>query len=466
MEGSHLYNVSVNGSYVGLYNDRNFWGGLVHFGMFEFENGREITLRIRYYKPFKEYEILPIRQLRLLKVNREDRQTISITLDKADQNITVVIDGELQKHVLHLFCNSIDEQMPQMTNPDGYHVDEDRRLIYFGPGYYDTRELLGQDLIQVHDGWRLYIAPGAVVNGCVGLWNTHKGTRVDGRGMLFNDTQRPRVIFELNDCEGADASGVLFHCHRPSCWQVVVNHCRNVEFKGIKILSARYASTDGLDIVNCQQCAFLNCFIRSSDDAVAIKGLDTRKPAECPPNRNLTFCGLQTWNDCNCALGIGAENHCALYENIRFMNTSVLYNYDDPDYHEVLDERAALAICCIHGTYFNNISYENIDVYHCQRLIAAGFQPDFWFGSLPGDQTTEGGITDLRFVNVSSPNNSGSRIANKIHLYGWNREGTPEKWVDGVTFEEVKIEGRVLKDKDDKAFSETEWERVKNVKFL
>ena len=59
MEGAPLYNVSVNGKYVGLYNDRNFWGGLVHFGAFEFENGRPVTIRISYYQPIKSYELLP-----------------------------------------------------------------------------------------------------------------------------------------------------------------------------------------------------------------------------------------------------------------------------------------------------------------------------------------------------------------------------------------------------------------------
>jgi hypothetical protein len=140
-------------------------------------------------------------------------------------------------------------------------------------------------------------------------------------------------------------------------------------------------------------------------------------------------------------MGIGAENHCSLYENIRFMNSSILFSYDDPDYHEMLDERAALTICCIHGTYFRNISYENIDVYHCERLVAAGFQPSFWFGVLPGDQSTPGGISNLKYKNVQSHASSGSNIANQIYLYGWDKKDTPSKTVDGVIFDNVTIDG-------------------------
>ena len=138
-------------------------------------------------------------------------------------------------------------------------------------------------------------------------------------------------------------------------------------------------------------------------------------------------------------MGIGAENHCSLYENIRFMNSSILFSYDDPDYHEMLNERAALTICCIHGTYFRNISYENVDVYHCERLIAAGFQPSFWFGALPGDQSTPGGMENLLYKNVCSYADSGSRIANQIRIYGWEQKNTPSKVIRGVMFDNVMI---------------------------
>ena len=445
LEGESNFRVTVNGHRVGLYNDRSHWGGLVEFGSFEFENGREVTIRITYAHPLKTYEVLPQDRLDLISVRRRGSRAIEIRTARADQNITLIVNGEPRKDALHLFCSSIDHNAPAVADTRGFHRYEQQRLLYFGPGFHDLARLQGgQDMLVLEDGWRVYVAAGAVVYGRIGLWGTRKGTRVSGRGMIFNDTRNPHVVFEANECEGADVEGVLFHAHRPGVWQVVVNHCRNVEMKGVKILSTRYASTDGLDIINSQQCAFLNTFIRANDDAIAIKGLDSRKPAECPPTRNLTFCGMQLWNDCNCAMGIGAENRCSLYENIRFLNSSILFSYDDPDYHEVLDERAALTICCIHGTYFRNISYENIDVYHCERLIAAGFQPSFWFGALQGDQSTPGGMEAIRYHNIRSYANSGSDIANQIYLYGWQREGTPSKSVSEVALENVTIEGQRL----------------------
>lgn len=446
MEGSPLYNVSVNGKYVGLYNDRNFWGGLVHFGAFEFENGREVTIKITYYKKIKSFELLPSRRLSVLSVKKKGQNTIEIRTDRADQNFTLVVNGELKKNVLHLFAQSNDHSAPQVKDGSGYFRDESKKLIYFGAGEYDLKRLTGNSMLVVPDGWKVYVSAGAVVKGRIGLWGTNSGTMISGRGMVYNDTTDPHVVFEANECKGAGVYGVTFHAHRGSVWQVVINHSRNVEFKNVKILSTRYASTDGLDIVNCQQCSFLNTFIRANDDAIAIKGLDTRKPAECPPTSNITFCGMELWNDCNCAMGIGAENRCSLYENISFLNSSILFSYDDPDYHGSLDERAAMTICCIHGTYFRNIKYQNIDVYHAQRLIAAGFQPSFWFGALPGDQSTEGGIKNITYRDINMLRRDSDRISGEIYLYGWKKDGTPTKKVENVTFDNVVVDGKKIND--------------------
>lgn len=463
-EGRPLYNVCVDGGYVGLYRDVSQWGGLVHFGSFEMKNGQQTIILISYYQPINRYEILPEKQLDLLQVKQISPQCLRIVLSKADQDITVVINGETKKNVLHLFANSIDEEKPHVTTDKGYHCYANQKLYYFGKGYYDLKQLTGKTEFNVEDGWQLYIDAGAVIHGQICMIHVHKGTSVMGRGMVYTDSTDKASSFRIYECEGADASSILFHTHKPSCWQVIVDHSRNVEFKQVKIISTRYASTDGLDVINCQQCAFLNTFIRANDDAIAIKGFGGT-PTTCSNNEHLTFCGMQLWNDCNNAIGIGAENHCALYNDIRFMNSSVLFSYDDPNYHEQLDERAAMGICCIHGTYFQNISFDNIDVYHCERLIAVGFYPSFWFGALKGDQSTAGGMKHITFRNINSYNNSGSRIANKIHLKAWDESGTPSKTIDGVLFDHVYIDGRYIDSINDTHFSETNPHGINNVTF-
>ncbi len=461
------WNVSVDGHPTGLYNDVNFWGGFVHFGSFEMRNGRKTTIHIAYEERLDSFEILPLHRLNIEKVERTGANSIDITLSQANQNITIVPNGQLKGNVLHLFCNATDEDSaPKVAWKSGYHVDDAARLVWFGPGFHDLKALTGNYHMLIKNGYTVYLAPGAVVYGSMQMHSVDKGTRLCGRGMLYNDDANRAVIFSADNCKGADVEGIMMHGHRKTCWLTVVNHSQNVEFKHAKILSTRYASTDGIDVVNSNNCIFLNTFVRANDDAIAIKGLEEKPTPECMPNYNLTFCGMQLWNDCNCAIGIGAESHCSLYDRISFLNCDVLFSYDDPDYHCVLDERAALTINCLHGTHYRNIRYENIDVYHCERFIAAGFQPDFWFGVIKGDHTTPGGMSDIKYINVRSLNNSSSPIANKIRLYGWpGTDGTPQKTVNDVTFQNVSIAGRKLLSTDDPAFSETDFSTVEGIVF-
>lgn len=442
-EGRSLFSVTANGRSVGLYNDRSYWGGLVHFGSFEFSNGREITLKIIYQKEIKSFEILP-RTLKLKSVKRIAGNAVQVKLSKADQNMTLIVNGNPKTDVLHLFCNSIDKAAPEVGDIEGYKKLESKKLYYFGPGYYSLKNIIGSAQLNVENGWRVYVAAGAVIYGSINMSGVEAGTKVDGRGMVYNDVNNPAVMMGVSNCNGGEVEGVLFHGHRAQCWQVVINKSQNVDFNNVKILSTRYASTDGLDVINCQNCTFRNMFIRANDDAVAIKGLQAGMPAFCLPNENLLFEGLQLWNDCNCAFGMGAETHAAMYKNICLKNSCVLFSYDDPNHHEQMEERAALTICCLHGTYFRNLKYENVEVDHCERLVAMGFQPSFWFGTLQGDQTTPGGIEDVTMKNVYTYNNSGSKIANEISLYGWHRKDSPDKYVDGVTFDHLRVGGKKI----------------------
>lgn len=469
LEGTSLYNVKVNDAYVGLYNDSSHDGGLVHFGSFEFEDGTEITINISYHKEIKNFEILPKRGTCVKKVVRTGSNSIAIKTKRADRNLTLIVNNEPRKDVLHLFCNSIEKHAPDHICESGYRKVEKSKLHYFAPGFHDLKEILKNgDQLRIEDGWSLYLAPGAVVRGRVAARETRMGVKIFGRGMMFNDEENPKVIFEAAYCDGITVEGVLFHCHRPQCWQTAMSHCSNVVFDGVKILSTRYACTDGIDIINCSKCLFNNTFIRSNDDAIAIKGLGGSKPENCAPNRDIHFTNMQLWNDCNCAIGIGAESRCSLYENISFTNSAILYSYDDPNYHEQLDERAAMTICSLHGTFYKNICYENIDLYHCERLIAIGFKSDFWFGSIKGDQTTCGEIADVTFRNIRSYSASGSSIANKIHLYGWDgSNGTCKKFVRNILFDNVRTGKRKIKSSCDAAFSECNFGKglVKDLKF-
>ena len=466
IENCHLFNVAVNGADVALYDDHNVWGGRLNFGSFEFEDGHEVEVTITSREPITSYELLP--QSARSQVVDASPGGLTLRLARADQKLTLIVNGDPRMgNVLHLFCNSIDHSDPRPDLTSGYTYDERLKLHYFAPGYHDVDKMFDGKLTITGDQ-SIYLAAGAVVRGCLGIEKGH-GAHIYGRGMVFSDTQtRGGMMLTVNHSDSCTVEGLTFHRHAKDCWQTGTGSSRRITFSNLNIISGHYASTDGIDVCNSQDCTFDNCFVRASDDAIAIKGLERGSPAHCLPNRNLVFRRMQLWNDCNNAFGLGAETRAAVYENIRFEDSDILFSYDDPDFHEQLDERAAINICSLHGTWFKDIVCDNIRIYHCQRFVGLTFQPSFWFGAIPGDHSTPGGISRVTLRNIQCHPDSGSSIAGEVRMMGWYSPGTPTKLVEDIVFDQVYVDGRLLNSLDDARFVTNNRhgiQLVKNVTF-
>ena len=421
------FNVLVEGACVALYNDCNYWGGTVDFGAFEMQPRTPVTIDIICKDSLTRYELLP--QSTAYTVSQIAPNALRITMRGADRQLTLIAGDDARTgHVLHLFCNAF---QPEVNPAD---VD-----YYFPPGYHSLKQRFGGPLT-VSGQEKVYIAPGAVVDGTIRV-SQADGAVIGGGGMVVNTSG---TLLSIDRCRNSAFSGITLHGHRPQGWQTIVNGCENIDIRRLKIISTRYASTDGLNFVSSSHCRVDSCFIRACDDAIAIKGMGSTPPSQSPEVTDLRFSHLQLWNDCNNAFTIGAETRARQFSHISLTDTDILFSYDDPEYHTQLDERAALGICCLHGTYFNNLLYENIRIYHCERLIAMGFKPSFWFGTILGDQSTAGGIKHVTFRNIQSLSHSDSPIANEVLLNGWLREGTPTKLIEHITFDHVLVEGRPI----------------------
>lgn len=437
------FSVNINGKAMQLYNDTTFWGGTVDFGSFEKRHGENSTIKVSLDEDIFSLELLP--KPKDCDVTMTDKRTIMVTSDKTDWQQTLVVNGNPRTgHVLHLFCNRFAEG----KQPEGYSYNETTKTHSFGAGYYELKELIGDNTLTISDNQKIYLAPGAVVNGTLVI-SQGDGAMIYGNGMVCNNYGS---MIRVEQSRNSRVEDVTVHGHRLHAWQVIVASSSDVLLRGMKIFNPHYASVDGVDVVNSSKITVDSCFIRANDDAIAIKGLGSQKPADGPVMTDLMFTHLQLWNDCNNAFGIGAETHCREFGNIRFADSDILFSYDDPNHHNKLNERAALNICSLHGTYFHDITFENITVYHCQRLIGLGFRPDFWFGALPGDQSGEGEIRNVTFRNITSLETGNDLLTNKILLYDWYKEGTPDKWLRNLRFDNVVIGGKRLNSADSPHF--------------
>lgn len=466
------FNVLVNKeAYTGLYCARNEWGGSGNFGVIDFRDEKPIEVFVAARKALGEFEVLP-HDANIYDVELINDKMLRFKIHKPGQNITIVGDGDYQKgDVLHLFFNNVDDPEPAV-DPEkkaagGYFYDRTTKTYYFGPGYYDLSDTHG-GVITASVGRTIYIAGGAVLNGQVTM--TGDGGSVKGHGIVIQSKDNVGSQLNVNTCTGGEVDGPVFYRYKVGGWQTTYTYSSNMTFRNMKVICVYGGCTDGMDFQGCHDLSFDNCFVRANDDAIAVKGLCSGDPKDAPPEKNLSFNNVQIWSSANGGFNLGAETTC-FYENIKFTNCEVLYSFDGIGLNGSMDDRSALNICALHGTYFKDILYENIYVNRCERLIGVSFKDSFWYGTIQGDQTWPGDISGITYRNIVCPNNTKGNISNDILFQGWHQEGTsdkypggtPDKFIHNVTFDNVIVEGEPVLGWEDKHLKTNNTETLKLV---
>lgn len=425
------FSVTANGQEVGVYGDYNGEFYEIGFAYFNFDPGETVEVKVKVDFPFKQVEVLPANAGVVPQV---DGDTLTLTVDDPGQDLSFVFDGDYQGYTLHLFTNEIDHEAEKYKGKFG--------VIYYGPGYHDE----SHKQIVLGSGMTLYVDAGAVVNAPVVVYNA-KNVKILGTGMIMMDKKNAvdptygNINLCINNSQDVYIGDIIAHAHRTQNWTTHIYFSKDVTVEGYHVVSPQYASTDAIDISNSQNVTIKDVFLRSCDDCVTVKGLGQgATPDDCPPNENIHVSDSQLWNDCNNAMVIGEESMAAYYNDISFRNIDVLYSYDDRDNHERLDERAAMSIVLLHGTEVTNITWEDIRVNNCQRLVCFRFVDSFWFGSIQGNQSFPGYVDGVMLRNITCESSNTGKIANDILIYGWSKD----KKIQNVTLENFVVNGKKL----------------------
>ncbi len=432
-----IFSVTVNGHPLGLLSERNAWEKPCTFGVFDIDEGFTAEVRITVDKPFVHAALYPD-----AVTLRRDGNTLVYTIDHPVNALSLVLDHDFQGETLHLFSNAIDHHAP---------TESSASLLYVPPGYYNLSAFGARKpdipcaengTLPLSSGQTLYLAGGAVIDGTVSISDAEH-VCIRGSGILMKSedcaVQTPKaqgICLLTAHAEHISIENIVCHAHRWHNWTVHLWHSSDISVSGIKIFSPVYASTDGIDISNSSHITVKNTFIRACDDSIAIKGLAgaDQKPCDCPPIEDILFEHCVLWNDCNNCMGIGAETRAKYFKNITFHDIDVIYSFDDRDHHEQLDERSVMTICSLHGTYFENIVWDTVRVTACQRLICLTFRNDFWFGTLPGDQSTPGGMHNITCRNITVEQDTCSSISGEILLDGMENKEITDVLLDTLTF--------------------------------
>lgn len=249
--------------------------------------------------------------------------------------IPVIVEINGRHHALHLFANPPAVAAPA-TNTPGLH--------YFGPGVHRPGK------IELKSNESVYLAGGAVVYGSIQA-NSATNLHITGRGVLdvsWADRGKGGGAIRLSGCSDVTVEGLVLR--DPDVWCFALFGCNRVTIDNVKLIGLWRYNADGIDICNSQDVAVRDCFVRSYDDALVVKGL--KSAYDKMPVRNVRFSRCTLWCDWGRAMEIGAETCTPEIADVVFEDCDIVRTTDI-----AMDiqhgDRAA-----VHNVRFQNIRVE------------------------------------------------------------------------------------------------------------
>lgn len=222
-------------------------------------------------------------------------------------NLSVEYNGQTEG-ALHLFLDEPDADKPDASAG---------KVRYFGPGVYRDQ------IITVKSNETLYLDEGCVLYGQI-YCGLGKNFTIAGHGVLCGsvyDRWKDTIVpVNLSNCSGFTIRDITIL--DPSAWTVNLLKCKDAAIDNVKIVSAR-SNSDGFTFQNCQNITVKNCFVRSWDDSLVVKGYNGDVDG-------ITFDTCTLWTDLAQSCEIGYETRAKKIENITFRNITVLHSFHKP----------------------------------------------------------------------------------------------------------------------------------------
>ncbi len=236
----------------------------------------------------------------------KDEHEITFTIDRP---VKLSIEPDGKNGPLLLFANPVDEFIPDKT---------DKNLIYFGPGIHRPDSAL----IRVRDNQTLYLAEGAIVKA--GVIVTGNNVTICGRGILCgNDFVWGKGAPNMLLVRGNNVVIKDIIIRGGATWTMPVRNCHDITIDNIKILGGRAQNDDGINPVNAQRVLIKNCFIRTDDDCIALKGMQS------PPATNnveqITVENSILWCDRARIFLLGHESRAPYMRDLKFKNIDIIH---------------------------------------------------------------------------------------------------------------------------------------------
>ena len=206
-----------------------------------------------------------------------------------------------------------------------------------------------------------------------------------------------------------------------SHWTIVPRHSRHVTVRDVKLCGSRVQNDDGINPCNSQDVRISDCFIRSDDDCVALKGLDLSVANNNVERITVENCIL--WCDRARIFLLGHESRAAFMRDVALRNLDIIHYSMAAFLFEPGEEMR-----------LQQLSIENVRIHGEGQRLLARLGPvvnQYMLNKVPGY------VSDVRFRKVVV---EGSPGPYRIEINGAD-EGHN---VRDVAFQDVKIAGEKL----------------------
>jgi hypothetical protein len=362
--------------------------------------------------------------------------TARFTLDRP-RNIVVQVDDKIFD-CLHLFANPLEQDVP---------AEGDKNVMYFGPGLHTPTN--GE--LKVPSNTTVYLAPGAVLNSFV-LFEGVENSRMIGRGVVYNSKWGAMLI---RKCDNVTIDGITIL--NPRYENIRVAESQNIKIKNLRAFSHQ-GWGDGIQLYCSENITVDGCFLRTSDDSIA---LYTHRWDFYGDTRNITVKNCSLWADVAHPINIGVHGNTEtpeMLENLNFENIDIL-DHREPQ----VTYQGAIAFMVGDSNLVRDVKFDNIRV------------EDFRWGQLihmrveynPKYNTSAGRGIEGIYIKDLDYNGKNADLSMIVGL-------DADHLVKDVTFENLRVNGRVIADSTGKPrwFLASDGvpmfvnEYVKNLRFL
>ena len=239
-----------------------------HAAYAEFDMGSPVVVKIRKCDSLSISNVVVRPGSRKIACRQTDSHTVELQLERPEY-LSVEFNGD-REHNVHILANALLTERHTANEPQTLDwVGEESqdvfirnpRLIYFAPGVHRPKDLPGGD-IKIPSNCTVYLAPGAVVKARL-IVDHAENVRIIGRGILDHPLRGVEITYSKNVL--VDGITVL----NPSHYTVFGGESEDITIRNIKSFSAK-SWTDGIDLMCCRRVKIENCFLRTSDDCIAL----------------------------------------------------------------------------------------------------------------------------------------------------------------------------------------------------